>query len=49
MLDSSGEALETLSVTIEKRVDIDEDLAALNRRTEQAISELTGSDENQEE
>ena len=43
------EALETLSSTIEKRVDIDEDLAALNKKTEDAIAELMEPDESQEE
>lgn len=43
------EALEALSVTLEKRVDIDVDLATLNKKTEEAIAELMESDESQEE
>lgn len=39
------EVLETLAVTIEKRLDIDEDLAALNKKTEKALDKLMESDE----
>ena len=42
------DVLETLAVTIEKRLDIDQDLAALNKKAEKAIDILVDPDESQE-